>query len=359
MLILNNNNSTSLNYLNNFVNLFNNLDDLTVNELIVDFKNHPFNNEKVDFFTELENKFSSIESEFKNNIMNFLNKYSELKIDDFEDINDLRSNFESTKIYQFLNKFSKSTHPNNSNGINKFIAELELLKKEVCPNSKNPKALTLKVDFLDKFKTSLEDLIKENLWGYRSNIIINNVYNSNKGLLNLLNDINYFVKAINQTSNQSFDYKIYYNPKLNELSFLKNLDYLEIGTISIGFDSGKVSNFQKDWKNKQTDLKKVLKKNLKNFLSRKYKFIVSTISSKTLKMSHIKENKIPLCLITEEELEENLKHEFTFLSIYDVTKLFMHNSIDEVDKILNLIKKLSLEANELVKVNERILHKWN
>ena len=144
MLISNNNNSTSLNYLNNFVNLFNNLDDLTVNELIVDFKNHPFNNEKVDFFTELENKFSSIETEFKNNIMNFLNKYSELKIDDFEDINDLRSNFESTKIYQFLNKFSKSTHPNNSNGINKFVSELELLKKEVCPNSKKSKSFNFK-----------------------------------------------------------------------------------------------------------------------------------------------------------------------------------------------------------------------
>lgn len=350
------NSSPSLNYLNNFLESFNNLDDMRIDDLISGFQNHPFNQEGVDFLTKLENDFSSIEKEFENNIINFLNEYSEVKFEDFDNLEDLRSTLKSTKIYQFLYDFSTSSIPRNSIQISYFYHKLKPLMNEVLLKTKKSKSLILKAEFLVKFKNAIEFLAKDNTWQYRSNTIIHNVY---KEKLKIINDINNFIKAVDKTSD-FFDYEIYYNPKTEKFSSFNTLDSLKIGTISIGYDCGKISNFQKDWKNKQMDLKKVLTKHLKTFLSRKYKFIVSTISSKSVKWIHIKDQKIPLCLLTEEELEENLKQDFEFLSIYDITKLFTTNSIDEVDKVLNIVKKIAIETNEFaVKDEERKLYKWN
>ena len=84
---------------------------------------------------------------------------------------------------------------------------------------------------------------------------------------------------------------------------------------------------------------------IKSFLKRRYGYIIKTINENRLTWDHIKEQKIPLCLISEEKLV-SIKNRLLFIPVYDVISLSEENSFEEFEKVLNFIKDTAKEKLE-------------
>lgn len=84
---------------------------------------------------------------------------------------------------------------------------------------------------------------------------------------------------------------------------------------------------------------------IKSFLKRRYGYIIKTINENRLTWDHIKEQKIPLCLISDEKLV-SIKNRLLFIPVSDVLDLAEENSFDEFEKILNFLKEIAKEKLE-------------
>lgn len=81
---------------------------------------------------------------------------------------------------------------------------------------------------------------------------------------------------------------------------------------------------------------------IKSFLKRRYGYIIKTINENRLTWDHIKEQKIPLCLISDEKLV-SIKNRLLFIPVSDVLFLAENNSFDEFEKVLNFLKEIAKE----------------
>jgi hypothetical protein len=324
----------SLDFLDNFVNSYNNLSDADIDSLFETYKN-----DKADGFEAcVNNEYDFIINNLNETVDLFLKSHCNVRLSNFKNIEEASDSFSNNSVYNII-KDLVFLHPNslNKRSVQK---ELKAAQKESILN--NEKEL-FKGEFINDFISSMEKASDRVPWrsiGLKTRVI--DYYN-----IPLLKELKSFIYSIEFMDSLEITYSIYYSPKSMKFSFNYGelFDATEIGRFHIGFKNGKISTFQKNWKEKNLDLKEILKKMIKSFLKRRYGYIIKTINENHLTWDHIKGQKIPLCLISEEKLV-SIKNRLLFIPVSDVLALAEENSFDEFEKILNFLKEIAKEKLE-------------
>ena len=327
----------SLEFLENFIKSYNNLSNEDIDSLFETYKN----DEAAGFESCLNNEYDFIISDLNEKVDLFLKSHCTVRLSNFKDLEDASDSFSKNSIYNIIKDLVFS-HPDslNKRSIQK---ELKAAQEESLLN--NEKEL-FKDEFIKDFISSMERILKIRLLGWRAigskAMVIDNYDN-----IPLLKELKSFIYSIEFMDSLEMTYSIYYSPKSMKFSFNYGelFDATEIGSFHIGFKDGKISTFQKNWKEKNLDLKDILKKMIKSFLKRRYGSIIKIINENRLTWDHIKKQKIPLCLISEEKLV-SIKNKLLFVSVSEVLSLAEENSFDEFEKILNLLKDIAKEKLE-------------
>ena len=321
----------SLDFLENFINSYNNLSDADIDSLFETYKN----NEVDGFEACVNNEYDSIINNLNETVDLFLKSHCTVILSNFNNIEDASDSFSDNSVYNII-KDLVFLHPDslNKRSVQK---ELKAAQKESLLN--NEKKL-FKDEFINDFISSMEKASDRVPWrsiGLKTRVI--DYYN-----IPLLKELKSFIYSIEFMDSLEITYSIYYSPKSMKFSFNYGelFDATEIGSFHIGFKNGKVSTFQKNWKEKNLDLKDILKKMIKSFLKRRYGYIIKTINENRLTWDHIKEQKIPLCLISDKKLV-SIKNRLLFIPVSDVLSLAENNSFDEFEKVLNFLKEIAKE----------------
>lgn len=314
----------SLDFLENFINSYNNLSDADIDSLFKTYKN----NEVDGFEVCVNNEYDFIINNLNETVDLFLKSHCNVRLSNLKNIEEASDFFSNNSVYNII-KDLVFLHPDslNKRSVQK---ELKAAQKESILN--NEKEL-FKGEFINDFISSRSIGLKTRVIDY---------YN-----IPLLKELKSFIYSIEFMDSLEITYSIYYSPKSMKFSFNYGelLDATEIGSFHIGFKNGKISTFQKNWKEKNLDLKDILKKMIKSFLKRRYGYIIKTINENRLTWDHIKEQKIPLCLISDEKLV-SIKNRLLFIPVSDVLSLAENNSFDEFEKILNFLKEIAKEKLE-------------
>lgn len=324
----------SLDFLDNFVNSYNNLSDADIDSLFETYKN-----DKVDGFEAcVNNEYDFIINNLNETVDLFLKSHCNVRMSNFKNIEEASDSFSNNSVYNII-KDLVFLHPDslNKRSVQK---ELKAAQKESILN--NEKEL-FKGEFINDFISSMEKASDRVPWrsiGLKTRVI--DYYN-----IPLLKELKSFIYSIEFMDSLEITYSIYYSPKSMTFSFNYGelFDATEIGRFHIGFKNGKISTFQKNWKEKNLDLKEILKKMIKSFLKRRYGYIIKTINENHLTWDHIKGQKIPLCLISEEKLV-SIKNRLLFVPVSDILSLAEENSFDEFEKILIFLKEIAKEKLE-------------
>lgn len=324
----------SLDFLDNFVNSYNNLSDADIDSLFETYKN-----DKADEFEAcVNNEYDFIINNLNETVDLFLKSHCNVRLSNFKNIEEASDSFSNNSVYNII-KDLVFLHPDslNKRSVQK---ELKAAQKESILN--NEKEL-FKGEFINDFISSMEKASDRVPWrsiGLKTRVI--DYYN-----IPLLKELKSFIYSIEFMDSLEITYSIYYSPKSMKFSFNYGelFDATEIGRFHIGFKNGKISTFQKNWKEKNLDLKEILKKMIKSFLKRRYGYIIKTINENHLTWDHIKGQKIPLCLISGEKLV-SIKNRLLFIPVSDVLALAEENSFDEFEKILNFLKEIAKEKLE-------------
>lgn len=326
----------SLDFLENFINSYNHLSDKDINSLFDTYKNDQVNG----FVTGINNDYDFIINNLNETVDLFLKSHCNVRLSNFNNIEDASDSFSDNSVYNIIKDLVFS-HPDslNKRSVKK---ELKAAMKESLQN--NEKEL-FKDEFIKDFISSMEKAEMYRPWrsmGSKAMIIDLNHYD-----IPLFKELKSFIYSIEFMDSLEITYSIYYSPKSMKFSFnyRELLDATEIGRFHIGFKDGKISTFQKNWKEKNLDLKEILKKMIKSFLKRRYGYIVKTINGNSLTWDHIKDQKIPLCLISEKNLV-SIKNRLLFTPVSDILSLVENNSFDEFEKILNFLKDIAKEKLE-------------
>lgn len=324
----------SLDFLENFINSYNNLSDKDIGLLFDTYKN----DEVTGFIPGINNDYDFIINDLNEKVDLFLKSHCNVQLSNFKNIEDVSDAFSNNSVYNII-KDLVFLHPDslNKRSVQK---ELKAAQKESILN--NEKEL-FKGEFINDFISSMEKASGRVPWrsiGLKTRVI--DYYN-----IPLLKELKSFIYSIEFMDSLEITYSIYYSPKSMKFSFNYGelLDATKIGSFHIGFKDGKISTFQKNWKEKNLDLKDILKKMIKSFLKRRYGYIIKTINENHLTWDHIKEQKIPLCLISDEKLV-SIKNRLLFIPVSDVLALAEENSFDEFEKILNFLKEIAKEKLE-------------
>ena len=324
----------SLDFLENFINSYNNLSDADIDSLFETYKN----NEVDGFEACVNNEYDFIINNLNETVDLFLKSHCTVRLSNFNNIEDASDSFSDNSVYNII-KDLVFLHPDslNKRSVQK---ELKAAQKESLLN--NEKKLFTD-EFINDFISSMEKASDRVPWrsiGSKTKVI--DYYN-----IPLLKELKSFIYSIEFMDSLEFTYSIYYSPKSMKFSFNYGelLDATEIGSFHIGFKNGKISTFQKNWKEKNLDLKEILKKMIKSFLKRRYGYIIKTINENRLTWDHIKEQKIPLFLISDEKLVI-IKNRLLFIPVSDVLSLAEENSFDEFEKIFNFLKEIAKEKLE-------------
>lgn len=324
----------SLDFLDNFINSYNHLSDEDINSLFDTYKNDQVNG----FVSGINKDYDFIINNLNETVDLFLKSHCNVRLSNFQNIEDASDTFSNNSVYNII-KDLVFLHPDS---LNKRLVkkELKAAQKESILNNEIE---LFKDEFINDFISSMEKTSDRVPWrSIGSDTMVIDYYN-----IPLLKELKSFIYSIEFMDSLGFTYSIYYSPKSMKFSFNYGelLDATEIGSFHIGFKDGKVSTFQKNWKEKNLDLKEILKKMIKSFLKRRYGYIIKTINENRLTWDHIKEQKIPLCLISEEKLV-SIKNRLLFIPVYDVISLSEENSFEEFEKVLNFIKYTAKEKLE-------------
>lgn len=324
----------SLDFLDNFVNSYNNLSDADIDSLFETYKN-----DKADGFEAcVNNEYDFIINNLNETVDLFLKSHCNVRLSNFKNIEEASDSFSNNSVYNII-KDLVFLHPDS---LNKKLVQKELKAAQKESILNNEKEL-FKGEFINDFISSMEkasDRVPRRSIGLKTRVI--DYYN-----IPLLKELKSFIYSIEFMDSLEITYSIYYSPKSMKFSFNYGelFDATEIGRFHIGFKNGKISTFQKNWKEKNLDLKEILKKMIKSFLKRRYGYIIKTINENHLTWDHIKGQKIPLCLISEEKLV-SIKNRLLFIPVSDVLALAEENSFDEFEKILNFLKEIAKEKLE-------------
>lgn len=324
----------SLDFLENFINSYNHLSDEDINNLFDTYKNEEVNG----FVAGINNEYDFIIKNLNETVDLFLKSHCNVRLSNFKNLEDASDVFSGNSVYNII----KDLVFLDPDYLDKRSVEKELkaaIKESLLNNEKE----LFKDEFIKDFISSMEKAEKQLHKGYmRSSGSM--ILDLNHYSIPLFEELKSFIYSIEFMDSLEFTYSIYYSPKSMKFSFNYGelLDAIEIGSFHIGFKNGKISTFQKNWKEKNLDLKEILKKMIKSFLKRRYGYIIKIINEDRLTWEHIKEQKIPLCLISEEKLVR-IKNRLLFIPVFDVISLAEKNSFEEFEKVLNFIKDIAKE----------------
>lgn len=240
----------SLDFLENFINSYNNLSDADIDSLFETYKN----NEVDGFEACVNNEYDFIINNLNETVDLFLKSHCNVRLSNFNNIEDASDSFSDNSVYNII-KDLVFLHPDS---LNKRSVQKELKaaqKKSLLNNEKE----FFKDEFINDFISSMEKASDRVPWrsiGSKTRVI--DYYN-----IPLLKELKSFIYSIEFMDSLEITYSIYYSPKSMKFSFNYGelFDATEIGSFHIGFKNGKISTFQKNWKEKNLDLKEILKKN--------------------------------------------------------------------------------------------------